>query len=79
MAFVGVEHPTIRFAQPSKPGSVRSKLSVELAAMHELSQRILHYIHGIFTMLEQLHGYTKAPMRERLQVSILKLWVLSEP
>jgi len=41
--------------------------------MHELSQRFLHHIHGIFTMLEQLHGYTKALIGERLQVSILKL------
>ena len=52
---------------------MRSKLSVELAAMHELSQRILHHIHGIFTVLEQLHGYTKALIGERLQISILKL------
>ncbi len=28
--------------------------------MHEFSQRILHHIHGIFTMFEQLHGYNKA-------------------
>jgi len=52
---------------------VRSKLSVVLAAMHELSQRFLHHIHGIFTMFEQLHGYTKALIGQRLQVSILKL------
>ena len=52
---------------------MRSKLSVVLAAMHELSQRFLHYIHGIFTMFEQLHSYTKALIGQRLQVSILKL------
>tara|TARA_B100000809_G_scaffold2820_1_gene3222 strand:- start:2496 stop:2648 length:153 start_codon:yes stop_codon:yes gene_type:complete len=50
---------------------VRSKLSVVLTAMHELSQRFLHHIHGIFTMVEQLHGYTKALIGQRLQVSIL--------
>jgi len=39
--------------------------------MHELSQRFLHNIHGIFTMFEQLHGYTKTLIGQRLQVSIL--------
>ncbi len=41
--------------------------------MHKFSQRILDHIHGIFTMFEQLHCYTKALIGQRLQVSILKL------
>ncbi len=39
--------------------------------MHKLSQGFLHHIHCIFTMVEQLHGDTKALIGQRLQVSIL--------